>query len=145
LRGAGAASERATRTAPSAQRAVPPDADDDDDAPVVASAPAPSDWTTERPKPAVERGPEVKPAPAAQPDVLASALRHSPSGAPDVRINIVQWSAVPERRFAYVRVDGGDMTQVHEGDQIGGLTVKQIFQQAIEFAQGSTSFVLRTN
>jgi hypothetical protein len=78
-------------------------------------------------------------------DGLAGALRRSPSGAPEVTINIVQWSATPARRFAYVRVDGSQMVQVHEGDTVGGLTVKRIFQQAVEFAHGEGSFVLRAN
>ena len=78
-------------------------------------------------------------------DPMARALRHSPNGLPNVTINLVQWSAAPDRRFAFVRVDGSNMTQVREGDQIGGLTVVRIMQQAIEFGHGDSSFVLRTN
>jgi len=95
---------------------------------------------------------DLAPAPARPPlaasddgDVLARALRRSPTGAPDVKINIVSWSATPGRRFAFVRVDGSQVTQVREGDEIGGLKVKHIFQQAVEFGHGDSSFVLRAN
>ncbi|MBY0273856.1 hypothetical protein K2Z84_00830, partial [Candidatus Binatia bacterium] len=77
---------------------------------------------------------------AAQP-----VLRHSPGGAPQVAINILQWSAEPARRFAFVSVDGGNMTQVREGDHIGGLTIKHIHQQMIEFGFNDGTFLLRAN
>jgi hypothetical protein len=98
--------------------------------------------------PAVAAAP--MPAPAAQPapsesDALAHAVRRAPYGAPQVTINIVQWSATPARRFAFVRVDGSQMTRVQEGDEVGGLTVRRIFQQAVEFGHGDSSFVLRAN
>lgn len=79
-------------------------------------------------------------APAAPP-----VLRHSPGGAPQVAINILQWSTEPGRRFAFVTVDGGNMTQVREGDHIGPLTVKHIHEQMIEFGYNDSSFLLRAN
>ena len=84
--------------------------------------------------------PQTAPPPAAPP-----VLRRAPGGAPQVSINILQWSAQPERRFAFVSVDGGGMTQVREGDRIGGLTVKHIHQQMIEFGFNDSSFLLRAN
>lgn len=72
-------------------------------------------------------------------------LRRAPGGAPQVAINILQWSAEPGRRFAFVSVDGGNMTQVREGDRIGGLTVKHIHQQMIEFGFNDSTFLLRAN
>lgn len=84
----------------------------------------------------------VKRAPApAEPPVL----RRPPGGAPQVSINILQWSAEPTRRFAFVTVDGGNVTQIREGDRIGGLTVKRIYEQMIEFGFNDTSFMLRAN
>ena len=77
--------------------------------------------------------------------MAAPVLRRSPGGAPQVSINILQWSAEPGRRFAFVSVDGGGMTQVREGDRIGGLTVKHIHQQMIEFGFNESSFLLRAN
>jgi len=81
------------------------------------------------------------PAPAASRPVL----RRAPGGAPQVAINILQWSAEPGRRFAFVSVDGGNMTQVREGDHIGGLTIKHIHQQMIEFGFNDSTFLLRAN
>jgi hypothetical protein len=84
--------------------------------------------------------PQVASAPAEPP-----VLRRSPGGAPQVSINILQWSSEPDRRFAFVSVDGGGMTQVREGDRIGGLTVKHIHQQMIEFGFNDSTFLLRAN
>ncbi|MEW6268317.1 MAG: hypothetical protein AB1689_03355, partial [Thermodesulfobacteriota bacterium] len=77
----------------------------------------------------------------AQPPVL----RRPPGGAPQVSINILQWSVEPARRFAFVTVDGGNMRQVREGDRIGGLTVKRIYEQMIEFGFNDSTFMLRAN
>jgi len=91
---------------------------------------------------------EPAPAPVAAPPAAAGAmqvLRRAPGGAPQVAINILQWSAEPGRRFAFVSVDGGNMTQVREGDRIGGLTIKHIHQQMIEFGFNDSTFLLRAN
>ena len=86
------------------------------------------------------------PAPAAPAAAGTSpVLRRAPGGAPQVAINILQWSAEPGRRFAFVSVDGGNMTQVREGDRIGGLTIKHIHQQMIEFGFNDSTFLLRAN
>lgn len=87
------------------------------------------------------------PAPAAAParGAVPPVLRRAPGGAPQVAINILQWSAEPARRFAFVSVDGGNMTQVREGDHIGGLTIKHIHQQMIEFGFNDSTFLLRAN
>jgi hypothetical protein len=88
---------------------------------------------------------KVHAVPDPPPEQGALAVRRPPTGAPNVAINIVWWSPVDERRMAFVSVDGGNMTQVREGDQVSGLTVKHIYQQMIEFAQGESSFLLRAN
>ena len=92
---------------------------------------------------AAESGPPGSPEPPS--DQIAAATRQPPSGAPNVAINIVQWSASADRRFAFVSVDGGGMTQVREGDEISGLTVKRIYQEMIEFAHDGSSFLMRAN
>lgn len=90
---------------------------------------------------APDPAPQAVPAPAAAQPVL----RRAPGGAPQVAINILQWSTEPARRFAFVSVDGGNMTQVREGDHIGGLTIKHIHQQMIEFGFNDSTFLLRAN
>jgi len=115
----------------------------------VVAAPEPEPATEAVPEPVaeVEEPPavvaSVPPAPAAQP--APQVLRRAPGGAPQVSINILQWSAEPGRRFAFVSVDGGGMTQVREGDRIGGLTIKHIHQQMIEFGFNDSTFLLRAN
>mgnify|MGYP001338948889 CR=1 FL=1 len=113
-----------------------PDIPQPQDAPVANPEP-PTTVAAIAPDPASE----AAPARAAAPPVL----RRAPGGAPQVAINILQWSAEPARRFAFVSVDGGNMTQVREGDHIGGLTVKQIHQQMIEFGFNDSTFLLRAN
>jgi hypothetical protein len=83
--------------------------------------------------------------PAAAPPGQPPVLRRSPGGAPQVAINILQWSSEPGRRFAFVSIDGGGLTQVHEGDHIGPLTIKHIHEQTIEFGYNDSSFLLRAN
>jgi hypothetical protein len=82
---------------------------------------------------------------APPPERMATAVRRPPAGVPQVAINIVQWSASPGRRSVFVTVDGSAITQVHEGDQVGGLTVKRIYQRAVEFGYNESSFLLRAN
>ena len=73
-------------------------------------------------------------------------LRRAPSGAPQVRINILQYSPDPARRFAYVSVEGaGAMTQVREGESYEGLTVRRILPEMVEFANSTSTFMLRAN
>ncbi len=74
------------------------------------------------------------------------AVRRAPSGAPPVRINILQWSSDPGRRFAYVSLEGQPaMTQVREGESFEGLTVQRILPETVEFAHQGSTFVLRAN
>ena len=89
------------------------------------------------------QGGDNSPSPPAE--QMAAAVRRSPTGAPQVAINIVQWSSAPTRRFAFVTVDGSAMTQVREGDRVGGLTVKRIYQRAVEFGYNDSSFLMRAN
>ena len=80
------------------------------------------------------------------PDPDRKVLRRAPSGAPSVRINILQYSRDPDRRFAYMSLEGQPaMTQVREGESYQGLTVKRIFPDVVEFDHSGSLFLLRAN
>lgn len=131
-----------------------------DPAPEPAPAPAPRVAAVARPEPApapaLAPPPEPPPAPAAaaapRTVVLQAGapadegLRRPPSGAPQVRINILQWSNDPGRRFAYMSIEGNPaMTQVREGESFQGLTVTRIYPETVEFAHEGSKFLLRAN
>jgi hypothetical protein len=59
-------------------------------------------------------------------------------------LSFLQWSSDPERRIAFLRVNGGPLTMAHEGDTIGGYTVVEIRQNAVELQSGETKMTLRT-
>jgi hypothetical protein len=80
------------------------------------------------------------------PDPDRKVLRRAPSGVPSVRINILQYSRDPDRRFAYMSLEGQPaMTQVREGESYEGLTVKRIFPDVVEFDHSGSLFLLRAN
>jgi hypothetical protein len=80
------------------------------------------------------------------PDPDRKVLRRAPSGVPSVRINILQYSRDPDRRFAYMSLEGQPaMTQVREGESYQGLTVKRIFPDVVEFDHSGSLFLLRAN
>lgn len=123
-------------------------------APAGAPPPPPAAVPSGAPAPAGEPSPDAVAAVAAEPTTTTVALgppkkeglRRPPSGAPQVRINILQWSSDPRRRFAYMSIDGNPaMTQVREGESYQGLTVKRIFPEQVEFAHQGSIFVLRAN
>jgi len=58
-------------------------------------------------------------------------------------LSLLQWSSDPERRIAFLRVNGGPLTMTHEGDTIGGYTVVEIRQDAVELQSGETRMTLR--
>jgi hypothetical protein len=59
-------------------------------------------------------------------------------------LSFLQWSSDPERRIAFLRVNGGPLTMAHEGDTINGYTVVEIRQNAVELQSGETKMTLRT-
>jgi hypothetical protein len=74
------------------------------------------------------------------------ALRRPPSDAPQVRINILQWSLEPSRRVAYLSIEGGaGIRDVREGEPFEGLTVKRILPEMVEFSHNDATFLLRAN
>lgn len=100
---------------------------------------APSGLSGKAPQPPVQ----VAKAPA---EPVDEGLRRPPSSAPQVRINILQYSNDPGRRFAYMSIEGNPaMTQVREGESYQGLTVKRIFPEKVEFAHQGSTFLLRAN
>jgi hypothetical protein len=60
-------------------------------------------------------------------------------------LSFLQWSSDPERRLAFLRVNGGPLTMAHEGDVIGGYTVVEIRQNGVELQSGETRMTLRTH
>jgi hypothetical protein len=64
----------------------------------------------------------------------------TPSG---TALSFLQWSSDPERRIAFLRVNGGPLTMAHEGDTVGGYTVVEIRQNAVELQSGETRMTLR--
>lgn len=117
--------------------------------------------SADTPAPAIVSGPEVAaplPPQAPVPGVAATSApsdppeghaleirRWVPSGAPAVRIQILQWSRDDERRFAFLSVDGGRATRVTEGTVVGPLQVKTLYREMIEFEFDGKSFLLRAN
>jgi hypothetical protein len=58
-------------------------------------------------------------------------------------LSLLQWSADPEKRIAFIRINGGPLTLAHEGDTIGGFTVVEIRPDAVELRSGETQMTLR--
>ena len=110
--------------------------------PVAAAVPAPVAAPVTVPVAAVAVLPAAR-QPA--PDRLAKALRYPPAGAPNIKIYLLQWSAEPGQRFAFLSFDGGRATQVREGDVVGDLTVLRIYEEMVEFSRGGGDFLLRAN
>lgn len=80
------------------------------------------------------------PSPAPPPPQSASGLETSaPAGA---NLSFLQWSSDPERRIAFLRVNGGPLTMAHEGDTVGGYTVVEIRQNAVELRLGESQMTL---
>jgi hypothetical protein len=66
-----------------------------------------------------------------------------PTTSSGAALSFLQWSSDPERRIAFLRVNGGPLTMAHEGDIIGGYTVVEIRQNAVELQSGETRMTLR--
>ena len=106
------------------------------------------------PRPAAPR-PALKPAPTPEPQlaarepetpprpapVAATAPREPAApqpSAPSVLIERTSWHPKPERRVAWVRVEGlSDPRELHEGDAVGTLVVKEIRPSSVLFQHGS--------
>ena len=96
-------------------------------APAVRSEPRP-------PPPPQPAAPVAKPPPVAAKRVLAPP----PPSAPEVQVERTSWHPKPERRVAWVRLEGSAATrEIHEGDALGTLVVKEIRPSAVVFLHGT--------
>ncbi|MBI3756380.1 MAG: hypothetical protein HY267_00235 [Deltaproteobacteria bacterium] len=131
--------------------------------PFVISSPAPREAAT---KTRTASTPPVSPTPpstntaAVRPEVHRPTLAPLPqashfgavrpdqqegesSSASVATLSLLQWSSDPERRIAFLRVNGGPLTMAHEGDTVGGYKVAEIRQNAVELQLGETHLTLR--
>jgi predicted NUDIX family NTP pyrophosphohydrolase len=69
-------------------------------------------------------------------------LQAPPSGAPEVTLLFIQYSRNPARRVASLRVAGGKLMLVHEGDTFEGMRVATIRSDALELEWGGTRFLM---
>ena len=80
--------------------------------------------------------------PAQPPPVLFDTGR-SPPGSPRVSLTFLQWSSDPDRRFAFISIDGAPSQRVREGDSANGMTVSQITQNGVQFQREGQLFMIR--
>jgi hypothetical protein len=59
-------------------------------------------------------------------------------------LSFLQWSPEPSKRLAFIKVNGGPLTLVQEGDTVSGFTVVEIRRDAVELRSGTANFTLRT-
>lgn len=103
----------------------------------VAPAPVPPVQRLARPKPA------AAPAPRPAPVVAKPAPPPAPS-APAVLVERTSWHPSAERRAAWVSVEGITGTrELHEGDAVGALVVKEIRPSAVVFLHGADTLQRR--
>jgi hypothetical protein len=84
--------------------------------------------------------------PAAEvPDASSTSRTPPPSSSSpaNTSLSFLQWSPEPERRIAFIKVNGGPLTLAHEGDTVGGFTVVEIRRDAVELHSGETSVTLQ--
>jgi len=62
---------------------------------------------------------------------------------PNTSLSFLQWSPEPDRRLAFIKVDGGPLTLAHEGDTVAGYTVVEIRRDAVELSAKGLSFTLQ--
>ena len=69
-------------------------------------------------------------------------LQEPPADAPHVDILFIQWAREPAERMASVRLQGGTLSVVHEGNVVAGMAVAMIRPQSIVFTWRGKSFWL---
>ena len=70
----------------------------------------------------------------------------APSSAPpNTSLSFLQWSPEPDRRIAFIKVNGGPLTLAHEGDTVAGFTVVEIRRDAVELSSKGQSFTLQAD
>ncbi len=109
--------------------------------PEPAPAPPPTAPPVAVAKPSVAPRPAAKPAPV----VAKSAPPLAPAApsAPAVLVERTSWHPKPERRIAWVQVEGLATRELHEGDVVGVLVVKEIRPSAVVFQHGADTLQRR--
>lgn len=103
-----------------------------------------------------QRAPQVAAAPsAAKPESAAEPARAEAAPAepapeplvavaptlPDVRVEQTQWHPTPAKRSARVRIgEDGELRELHEGDAVGGVVVKEIRPSSVVFLYDGSEF-----
>jgi hypothetical protein len=144
--GAAAAAKPGARGTRKPRAAMPPGAVAPP--PQVALAPpppvvAPLPPAVAPPAPAPEPLPPPVQAEPAQPPAVVIDTGRSPPGTPRVALTFLQWSADPNRRFAFVSIDGAPAMRVREGDTASGMTVAEITPTGVEFKREGQLFMIR--
>jgi hypothetical protein len=62
---------------------------------------------------------------------------------PNSSLSFLQWSTDPDKRIAFIKLDGGPLTLAHEGDLIGEYTVVEIRQNSVELRAKNKTFSLQ--
>jgi len=62
---------------------------------------------------------------------------------PNSSLSFLQWSPEPEKRLAFIKLDGGPLTLAHEGDTVGGFTVVEIRRDEVELRSQGHHFTLQ--
>jgi hypothetical protein len=114
----------------------------------VVSPPAPRGFSA---NPAPAREPVARSAPpprerrdatelaAAPPPAAPPPVAKRPDGAPEVQVSFLVYSSVPTRRTVALKVDGGGLVTLHEGESAGGLSVREILPDGVDLDwQGQT-------
>ena len=61
----------------------------------------------------------------------------APAGLPEVYVVRTAWHPKPERRSAKVRIaETNELVNVHEGDSVAGLVLREITPSAVVFGAG---------
>lgn len=106
--------------------------------PPPAAAPIPK--APAAPPAAVKPPPASVPAPKRKPPPVVAKKSTAPPApsAPRVQVERTSWHPKPERRVAWVLLEGAStVRELHEGDVLGTLVVKEIRPSAVVFLDGS--------
>jgi hypothetical protein len=96
----------------------------------------------EPPPPQAEVEVEALPVPA-PPEAPIDVLPGPPVGAPDIHVNFLIYSAVPERRQVSMTIDNGPLVTLHEGQKAGGIALVRILRDRIHVEHNGRTFSVR--
>ena len=80
---------------------------------------------------------ESPPAPAPPIAARPAPPRAVPPSAPSLRVLRTSWHPRPEKRVAWVQIEGAAAEAVHEGDRIGNWVVREIEPAAVVLSDGA--------